>query len=86
MKLRATKAETNGTVKPAEPNPVSISASLCVLLFLFSMGRRNPAEARFCAVDGSFSLFTSSFFFPVRVQDEELKWVEDNIPSSLADV
>uniref|UniRef100_H3DGS1 Transmembrane protein 87B n=1 Tax=Tetraodon nigroviridis TaxID=99883 RepID=H3DGS1_TETNG len=39
MKLRATKGETNGTVKPAETNP-----------------------------------------------DEDLKWVEDNIPSSLADV
>lgn len=64
MKLRATKAETNGTVKSAEANPVSISASLHDFLFLFSAGRRNPAEARLCAVDGSFSLFTSSFFFP----------------------
>ncbi|XP_039995438.1 transmembrane protein 87A isoform X3 [Xiphias gladius] len=39
IKLRATKSETNGTVKPAETNP-----------------------------------------------DEDLKWVEDNIPSSLTDV
>uniref|UniRef100_A0A672YKF4 Transmembrane protein 87B n=1 Tax=Sphaeramia orbicularis TaxID=375764 RepID=A0A672YKF4_9TELE len=39
IKLRANKTETNGTAKPAEPNP-----------------------------------------------DEDLKWVEDNIPSSLTDV
>ncbi|GLD66594.1 transmembrane protein 87B isoform X1 [Lates japonicus] len=39
IKLRATKSETNGTVKPTETNP-----------------------------------------------DEDLKWVEDNIPSSLTDV
>uniref|UniRef100_UPI0037E7AC1C transmembrane protein 87A n=1 Tax=Semicossyphus pulcher TaxID=241346 RepID=UPI0037E7AC1C len=39
IKLRASKSETNGTVKPAEANP-----------------------------------------------DEDLKWVEDNIPSSLSDV
>ncbi|XP_031587948.2 transmembrane protein 87A isoform X2 [Oreochromis aureus] len=39
IKLRATKSETNGTVKPAETNP-----------------------------------------------DEDLKWVEDNIPTSLTDV
>ncbi|XP_039995436.1 transmembrane protein 87A isoform X1 [Xiphias gladius] len=44
IKLRATKSETNGTVKPAETNPF------------------------------------------VLVQDEDLKWVEDNIPSSLTDV
>lgn len=51
----------------------------------YSLGRRNSAEAGFCAVDGTISLFTSKFY-PLLVQDEDLKWVEDNIPSSLADV
>ncbi|XP_026165950.1 transmembrane protein 87A isoform X2 [Mastacembelus armatus] len=46
IKLRAAKSEANGTVKPAETNPV-----------------RNAAA-----------------------HDDDLKWVEDNIPSSLTDV
>lgn len=36
IKLRAAKGETNGTVKPAETNPVSISASPVTYLFLTS--------------------------------------------------
>lgn len=35
--------------------------------------------------DGSIYFFFFILFFPL-IQEEDLKWVEDNIPSSLADV
>lgn len=84
IKLRASKSEGNGTARPPESTPVSNTATPFLGIVVWSLNHYSAAVGPVLPVphisaDGS----TDLFFF---LQEDDLKWVEDNIPSSLTDV